>query len=37
MVVNFAKNVAQATAEAPSTMTLAFEVEWVVEFSGSKQ
>lgn len=37
MVVNFANPVAQSSEAAPATMTLAFEVEWVVEFSGSKQ
>ena len=37
LTTNFANPVAAGTVENPSTLTFAFEVEWVVEFSGSKQ
>ena len=37
LTVNFANLVAAAAENSPSTLTFAYEVEWVVEFSGSKQ
>ena len=37
LTVNFADPVAASTEGSPSTLTFAYEVEWVVEFSGSKQ